>query len=59
MYDEQILRSANRLGVRALDFVHPVEEELLAALSPISPEARTVVLTGTAGDGKSRLCARA
>lgn len=59
MYDEQILRSANRLGVRALDFVHPVEEDLLAALAPGAAEARTVVLTGTAGDGKSRLCARA
>ena len=59
MYDEHILRSARRLGVRAIDFAHPLEADLLEALSPSAPAARSIVLTGTAGDGKSRLCGRA
>lgn len=59
MYDEHIQRSARRLRVRPIDFPHPVERELLAVLSPDAGEASSVVLTGTAGDGKSRLCGKA
>jgi len=59
MYDEHIQRSARRLRVRAIDFPHPVEEELLAILSPSADVASSIVLTGTAGDGKSRLCGKA
>lgn len=58
MYDEQIRRSARRYEVEPLDFVHPVEAELFASVSRDVGRARTVVLTGTAGDGKSRLCGR-
>lgn len=59
MYDEHIQRSARRLGVRPIAFPHPVESKLLSQLSPGAERARCVVLTGTAGDGKSRLCAHA
>ncbi len=59
MYDEHIQRSARRLSVRAIDFPHPVEAELLSLLSPAAEAARSIVLTGTAGDGKSRLCGKA
>lgn len=59
MYDEHIQRSARRLRVRPLDFPHPVEAQLLAALAPTAAAAMSVVLTGTAGDGKSRLCGKA
>ena len=59
MYDEHIVRAARRLGVRAIDFPHPIETELLSLLSPESPTASSIVLTGTAGDGKSRLCGKA
>lgn len=59
MYDEHIQRSARRLRVRAIDFPHPVESELLALLSPSAEVATSIVLTGTAGDGKSRLCGKA
>ncbi|MFN8828897.1 MAG: hypothetical protein ACK5W0_03415 [Labrys sp. (in: a-proteobacteria)] len=58
MYDEQIRRSARRYEVEPLDFVHPLEAELFAAVSRDVTEARTLILTGTAGDGKSRLCGR-
>ena len=59
MYDEHIQRSARRLRVRPIDFPHPIEHELLAILAPNSDAATSVVLTGTAGDGKSRLCGKA
>lgn len=59
MYDEHIMRAARRLGVRPIDFPHPIESELLALLSPSSELATSIVLTGTAGDGKSRLCGKA
>lgn len=58
MYDEQIRRSARRYEVEPLDFVHPLEAELFASVSRGVAKARTVILTGTAGDGKSRLCGR-
>lgn len=59
MYDEHIQRSARRLRVRPIDFPHPLEAELLTLLSPTAEAAVSVVLTGTAGDGKSRLCGKA
>jgi hypothetical protein len=59
MYDEHIQRSARRLGVRPIAFPHPVEAKLLHQLSSETERARCIVLTGTAGDGKSRLCAHA
>lgn len=58
MYDEQIRRSARRYDVDALDFAHPLEADLFAAVSTNSERARSIILTGTAGDGKSRLCGR-
>ncbi|MDQ0546635.1 hypothetical protein QO001_005587 [Methylobacterium brachiatum] len=59
MYDEHINRSAKRLDVRPISFHHPVQTKLLALLQADANRARCVVLTGTAGDGKSRLCGRA
>lgn len=59
MYDEHINRSAKRLDVRPIAFQHPVQEKLLSLLRPEADRARCIVLTGTAGDGKSRLCGHA
>lgn len=59
MYDEHIVRAARRLDVRPIDFPHPIEAELLRLLSPEGVRATSIVLTGTAGDGKSRLCGKA
>ena len=58
MYDEQIRRSARRYDVEPLDFVHPLEADLFAAVSKDVSRACSIILTGTAGDGKSRLCGR-
>ncbi|TIX60787.1 MAG: hypothetical protein E5V33_19530, partial [Mesorhizobium sp.] len=59
MYDEHIQRSAKRLGVRPIAFEHPVETQILELLRPGTERARCIILTGTAGDGKSRLCGHA
>jgi hypothetical protein len=58
MYDEHIRKSAKRAGIQPLAFVHPVEQEVLAQFRPEREERRSVILTGTAGDGKSHLCGK-
>jgi hypothetical protein len=58
MYDEHIRKSAKRAGIRPLAFVHPVEQDVLAQFSPERKDRRSVILTGTAGDGKSHLCGK-
>ena len=57
MFDEHIRRSADRLGVQPISFKHPLEDRLLAAFNTETLPQNSV-LTGTAGDGKSRLCGR-
>lgn len=54
MYDEFIRRTAKRLEVAPLDFKHPAREQVFDALLGSAPNS--VVLTGTAGDGKTYLC---
>lgn len=58
MYDEHIRKSAKRAGIRPLAFVHPVEQDVLDQFRPERDERRSVILTGTAGDGKSHLCGK-
>lgn len=58
MYDEHIRKSAKRAGIRPLAFVHPVEQDVLAQFRPECGDRRSVILTGTAGDGKSHLCGK-
>jgi hypothetical protein len=58
MYDEHIRKSAKRAGIRPLAFTHPVEGEVLANFTPDCPQPASVILTGTAGDGKSHLCGK-
>lgn len=55
-YDEKIRTSARRSGFRPLEFEHPVEPEVLRHFGGEAPTPTSVVLTGTAGDGKSHLC---
>ena len=57
MFDEHIRKSADRLGVHPISFKHPLEDQLLAAFNT-ETLPQSVILTGTAGDGKSRLCGR-
>jgi hypothetical protein len=54
MYDELIRRSAQRAGVEPLRFEHPASEDVLECFTRRDPVS--VVLTGTAGDGKTHLC---
>lgn len=55
MYDETIQRAARRTKVPPLAFDHPRWPDVRACFA--DPAARTsVVLTGTAGDGKTHLC---
>ena len=58
MYDEHIRKSAKRAGIRPLAFVHPVEQDVLAQFGSGRKDSRSVILTGTAGDGKSHLCGK-
>jgi hypothetical protein len=54
MYDEHIRRSARYFGVKPIEFEHPVGRFVLGAITAASPVP--VILTGTAGDGKTHLC---
>ncbi|MDW6023925.1 hypothetical protein SAZ10_19445 [Mesorhizobium sp. BAC0120] len=56
MYAETIQALAGRYGVPPLRFDHPVAKQLAEALDPSSGTLCNVVLTGTAGDGKTSLC---
>lgn len=59
LFDENLRRRSKRLGIPQILFQHPSEESVLNcfdqhhATTPIS-----VILTGTAGDGKTFLCSR-
>jgi hypothetical protein len=58
MFDEHIRRSAGKLGVAPITFQHPCETDVLSSFSAEAEPVAAVVLTGTAGDGKSHLCGR-
>lgn len=56
MYDETIQRSARRAGIRPIIFEHPYLHNVLDCFNTQSSTFTSVVLTGTAGDGKTHLC---
>lgn len=56
MYDETIQRSARRAGVDPISFEHPAQGEVVACFDQSTPDPVSVILTGTAGDGKTHLC---
>lgn len=55
MYDETIQRASRRTKVAPLAFEHPRWEDVRACFSDAASRV-SVVLTGTAGDGKTHLC---
>jgi hypothetical protein len=55
MYDESIQRAARRARMRPITFEHPLHKAVLSSFDP-SSEPISIVLTGTAGDGKTHLC---
>lgn len=56
MYAETIRRMADAHQVEPLRFEHPEEQGLAAALRPSDNRLTNIILTGTAGDGKTTLC---
>lgn len=56
MYDETIQRSARRQRIVPIDFEHPTQVEIVNCFNQATPDPVSVILTGTAGDGKTHLC---
>jgi len=54
MYDESIRRLTRRLDIKPLSFETPLQKTLVENF--ISDDPHSVILTGTAGDGKTYLC---
>lgn len=57
LYDENLRRLARRRGIQQILFKHPFEEKALLNFDAAVLD-RSVILTGTAGDGKTFLCGR-
>lgn len=56
MYDETIRRSARRQKIAPIEFEHPMQDRVLECLDHRTTDPVSVILTGTAGDGKTHLC---
>ncbi len=56
MYDETIQRSARRQGIAPIDFEHPYQRRIADSFNRATTDPVSVILTGTAGDGKTHLC---
>jgi len=54
MYDETIQRVARRSKIKPILFEHPYQDRILSCFKDDAPVS--VILTGTAGDGKTHLC---
>jgi len=57
MYDEHIRRSSQKFQVEPIRFEHPLYKEILPCFDG-SKEPTSIILTGTAGDGKTYLCGK-
>ena len=56
MYDEAIQRFARKKGITPIAFEHPRQTEIVGCFTGATDPPASVVLTGTAGDGKTHLC---
>jgi hypothetical protein len=56
MYDETIQRSARRQGISPIEFEHPYQVRIVNCFNQATANPVSVILTGTAGDGKTHLC---
>jgi hypothetical protein len=56
MYDETIQRSARRSDVQPILFQHPALNDVATSFDRTTADPISVILTGTAGDGKTHLC---
>lgn len=58
LYDENLRREARRRRIEPILFKHPDEDDVVSCFGPASSFLGSVILTGTAGDGKTFLCGR-
>lgn len=58
LFDENLRRRSQRLGIRQISFQHPLEEDVLGCFDRTQNDWVSVILTGDAGDGKTFLCGR-
>jgi hypothetical protein len=58
LYDENLRRQARRRGISPILFEHPFEAPLMECFDLRKGFGASVILTGTAGDGKTFLCGR-
>ena len=56
MYAEEVGIYAKKAGLKELSFVNPVEHRIREVLDPARGIFSNIILTGTAGTGKTRLC---
>ncbi|MHA3771869.1 hypothetical protein ACXR0O_10070 [Verrucomicrobiota bacterium sgz303538] len=56
MYDETIQRSARQQKIQPVEFEHPAQQEVINCFNQATTDPVSVILTGTAGDGKTHLC---
>lgn len=56
MFDEEIFRTAKRTDIEPITFEHPLAKQLFRCFDYSCNEWKSVILTGTAGDGKTHLC---
>lgn len=56
MYDETIQRAARRQKIAPIEFEHPMQDLVLGCFDRRTVDPVSVILTGTAGDGKTHLC---
>ena len=56
MYDEVIHRSARRQRITPIEFEHPMYGRIIQCFDRTTTGPVSVILTGTAGDGKTHLC---
>lgn len=56
MYDETIQRSSRKLGIAPIEFEHPIQAQIMNCFNQSTADPVSVILTGTAGDGKTHLC---
>lgn len=57
LYDENLRRRSKKTGIPQILFTHPFEERVKRCFEP-DGICGSVILTGTAGDGKTFLCGR-
>jgi Cdc6-like AAA superfamily ATPase len=56
MFDETLQRLARRQQIAPIDFQHPKQSEIADCFNRATTDPVSVILTGTAGDGKTHLC---